>query len=248
MRVVAVRYTDDVARLAGFLETLGLSRRTTAHSGGFVDLLAGRGIVMVHAAASSNSHVPAGGAELCLETDDLDLAAAELAAAGIEAVRWDESYGEHLGIRDPRGDGIWVNAAMTDFYGYDRHDPRPNDLALVAIRFSSDFAADAGFYAGLGFATRAGSNEHWTSLASPGGVIGLHPPAGTVPQGPVSADNPAAPPALATLSFETHEPLAELRDRLQAKGIAATLTPEGPAPRVTVVDPDGVEIEIHVAP
>jgi catechol 2,3-dioxygenase-like lactoylglutathione lyase family enzyme len=246
MRVAVVRYTSDVARLAGFYEALGASRRTESRTGGFVDLVAGRGIVMVHAAADSQNRVPAGGAELSFEVDDLDEAQRTL--ADLQPVRWDESYGEHLAIRDPRGDGIWIDAAMTDFYGYELHDPRPNDLELLATRFSNDLRRDAAFFASLGFAVRAGSSEHWTSLASSGGVIGLHPATGPLPAGPRSPDNPAAPPALVTISFETHEPLPQLHDRLLNRGIACALDADGPAPHVTVTDPDGVEIEIHVAP
>ena len=61
-------------------------------------------MLIVHAASSSTNHVPPGGAELSFETDDLDSTASHLAGADpviSEPIRWDESCGEHLAIRDP---------------------------------------------------------------------------------------------------------------------------------------------------
>ncbi len=248
--VLAVRYCADVPATAAFYETLGLTRRVSTPGDTFVSLLAGDGLLMLHPAGSADTGVAPGLAELSLEVSDLDGTAAALRDAGIHAVRWDESYGRHLGIRDPRGDGIWINEVQRDLYGYRGHDAAPNDMNLLAVRFSADFAADAAFYAGLGFAARPGASEHWTPLeARPParGVIGLHPPGGELPAGPHSPDNPVAPPALVDVSLETHEPLDAVRARLQRAGLAAGLE-GGPAPNVQVRDPEGVAVEIHVRP
>jgi hypothetical protein len=140
---------------------------------------------------------------------------------------------------------------MRDLYGYRKHEPRPNDMNLIAVRFSETFALDTAFYARLGFSPRPAASQHWTALELVGtgaGVIGLHPPNGALPVGPHSPENPAAPPALIDLSFETHEPLADLVRRLSATGLPAELVGDGPAPHVDVTDPEGVQIQIHVAP
>lgn len=248
LTVVAVRYCADVPAMATFLEKLGLTPRLSSESGGFVTLNAGDGLVMLHSASEALSGMPAGSAELAFEAVDLD--AAEQLLAPLEPVRWDESYGQHLGFRDPRGDGIWVIESQRDLYGYRAHDAAPNDLNLLAIRFTQDMAAEAQFYRQFGYEVRGPMSEHFTPLAGTGaahGVIGLHPPNPALATGPQSPDNPVGPPAVITLSFETHEPLDDLQRRLNAVGIDARPM-GGPAPHLCVDDPEGNEIELHIAP
>jgi catechol 2,3-dioxygenase-like lactoylglutathione lyase family enzyme len=249
--VVAVRYTDDVPRMARFLDAVGLSRRISSSNERFVDFVAGNALVMLHNAADGFTHIAPGGTELAVEVSDLDATVAFLRRQGFDPLEWDESYGRHAAIRDPRGDGIWITERMRDFYGYRRNEPQPNDLNLIAVRFSATFAADTAFFARLGFSPRRGASEHWTALELVGtgaGVIGLHPVAGALPVGPYSAENPAAPPALIDLGFETHEPPAELVERLRATGLSAELVGDGPALHVDVTDPEGLQIQIHTAP
>jgi hypothetical protein len=248
--VLAVRYCADVPAVAAFYETLGLSRRVSTPTDGFVALVAGDGLVMLHSAGNAQTGVSAGLVELSLEVSDLDAAADRLIELGLEPVRWDESYGQHLGIRDPHGDGIWINEVQRDLYGYREHHASPNDLNLLAIRYTDDFAADSAFYGPLGFASRTNASEHFTPLEGhppAHGVIGLHPHGASTPSGPHAPDNPVAPPLLVEVSFETHEPLDRLADRLRALGITSQLE-GGPAPNVRVTDPEEVEVEIHIAP
>lgn len=248
--VVAVRYCADVPTMARFMATLGLSARISNDDGSFVDMFAGKALVMLHSASGGQTHIGPGGAELSFEVSDLDETVAFLRRQRLEPLEWDESYGRHAAIRDPRGDGIWINERMRDLYGYRQHDPQPNDMNLIAVRYSETFAADAAFFAQLGFAARPGALPDWTALELLGtgaGVIGLHAPVGELPHGPYSPDNPAAPPALVNLSFETHEPLAELQARLGAAGMDAESV-GGLAPHVNVTDPEGIRIEIHIAP
>jgi hypothetical protein len=248
--VLAVRYCADVPLIAAFFETIGLTRRISTRGDGFVELVAGDGVLMLHSAGNALTAMPPGSAELSLEVTDLDATADYLAALGLDPVRWDESYGEHLGIRDPHGEGIWITEVQRDLYGYQAHDVRPNDLNLMAIRYSTDFAVDAAFFDPLGFRARPSASGHFTPLegAAPArGVIGLHPPAGDTKPTPLSPDNPVAPPLSIELSFETREPLADLEARLGALGIDARFE-DGPAPDVRVIDPEGVESEIHIRP
>jgi hypothetical protein len=248
--VAAVRHSSDVPAMAQFLQALGLSRRTSTSDDGFVDLVAGNALVLLHAADTGQTHIAPGGTELAIEVSDLDETVTFLRRHGFDPLEWDESYGRHAAIRDPRGDGIWITERMRDFYGYRHHDPHPNDMNLIAVRLSATCAADAAFFARLGFAARPGASAHWTALELVGtgaGVIGLHRPEGNPPVGPSSPDNPAAPPALVELGFETHESLIGLRDRLAVAGVASDVV-DGPAAHVEVTDPDGMPIQVHVAP
>lgn len=247
--VTAVRYCADVPTVATFFETIGLTRRISSRTEGFVELVAGDGVLMLHAAGNAQSAMPPGSAELSFEVADLDETAGYLTGLGLDPVRWDESYGEHLGIRDPRGEGIWITEVQRDLYGYRAHRATPNDLNLMAIRYSTDFGTDAAFYGQLGFDARPGASEHFTPLEGepPRGVLGLHPPTAEIDPRPLSTDNPMAPPLSVDLSFETHEPLLDLEARLHALGIGARFV-DGPAPNVRVVDPEGVESEIHIRP
>jgi len=43
-------------------------------------------------------------------------------------------------------------------------------------------------------------------------------------------------------------PLTDLAARLDAAGLEWELVADGPAPHVVVSDPEGIEIQIHVAP
>ena len=246
--VLGVRYCADVPAMLGFFRTLGLTPMLASASGNWVQLRAGDGLVMLHAARDAHTHMPPGSAELSFEVDDLDAAADRLTP--LDPIRWDESYGRHLGIRDPHGDGIWINERQHDLYGFRAYDEGGNDLNLLAVRFSDDFATDAAFYAGLGFRARAGANDDFSPLAGSGdahGVVGLHPPNPAWRAGPMSPDNPMAPPAVISLSFETHENQAALLARLRAAGVSADPV-GGPAPHVLVLDPEGAPIEIHIAP
>lgn len=248
--VVAVRYCSDVPTMARFLETLGPSTRISNDDGTVAEMVAGHALVMLRPAAEGRSHVGPGGTELSIEVSDLDQTIAFLRRQRLDPLEWDGPDGRHAAIRDPRGDGIRITERMRDSDGYRQHDPRPNDMNLIAIRFSERFTADTAFYAQLGFAPRPGASPHWTFLellGSGAGVIGLHPPNGELAHGPYSPDNPAAPPALVDLGFETHEPLPDLRARLTGAGVDGE-TVGGPAPYVEVTDPEGIRIQIHIAP
>jgi hypothetical protein len=246
--VLAVRYCADVPGMTTFFETLGLTRVLSSEHGHWTQLRAGDGLVMLHAAGNAHTGMPVGTAELSFEVDDL--AAAEAVLAPLDPISWDESYGRHLGIRDPHGDGIWINERQHDLYGFRRHEGGRNDLNLLAVRFSEDFAADAAFYAQLGYEARPSATDDFSPLEGRGaahGVVGLHPPNPGWRSGPNSPDNPVSPPAVISLSFETHENQAALLARLLAAGVTAEPV-GGPAPHVHVTDPEGADIEIHIAP
>ena len=60
-----LRFTADVEAMRAFLETLGLRSRIESERGGWVDMLAGRGMVALHDAASSSDRRPGPGRRVC---------------------------------------------------------------------------------------------------------------------------------------------------------------------------------------
>ena len=50
-----LRFSADVPAMRAFLETLGLRSRIESERGGWVDMVAGRGMVALHDAASSST-------------------------------------------------------------------------------------------------------------------------------------------------------------------------------------------------
>lgn len=121
MRVVPVRFTDDVPGMRRFLEALGLEADISSDSGAWVALYGAVGGVGLHAAAAAESPRTSGETSLSFESDEpLEDVAARLRAAGFEADVVDESYGRTLLTVDPDGEHIAVNAVMTDLHGYSR--------------------------------------------------------------------------------------------------------------------------------
>jgi hypothetical protein len=81
-----LRFTDNVQAMRAFLETLGLRSRIEAERGGWVDMVAGRGMVALHDAASSSTGAKAGDTSLSFEADDIDELKQRLEAAGYQEV------------------------------------------------------------------------------------------------------------------------------------------------------------------
>lgn len=250
------RYSTDVPAMVRLLEVAGLTTIISSTSGRFAILVGRNGRVGVHATSNTVTGSPAGGTTLSFEVPDVDAAAAELQGAGLDVVTWDESYGRHAGVHEPRGGGVWINEEMRDFYGYEQvapaADPRPVDV--ITVYFTPDFAAAEEFFAHFGFhhvrSPRSGGDEDpsWRSLrsAEPLGVVGLHH-AERVPDFPAgSPADPVAPPSLVALGLETAEPLEEVAAALRTAGFAdAVVVDEGGDVHVSVSDPDGKRIEIH---
>ena len=99
-----VRFTDDVKAMQAFLEAMGLRPRIEAEAGGWVDMVAGGGMVALHSAASSATGGKPGQTSLSFEADDLTSLANQLREAGCEGVSvHDEAYGKVLTCSDPLG-------------------------------------------------------------------------------------------------------------------------------------------------
>lgn len=235
-----LRYSANVPAMVAFLEELGLRRRISSE--GFAELAAGAGRVMVHGASTE---YPAGETYLSLFTPSLETAA----PAGVEITIWDESYGRHGLLTGPFGEQIWINEDMADTYGYEvgtDEVPAP-ELVASAIRETPDFAGDREFFSRLGFVPAPGGNEWFEALQGPGtaGVIGLHAPSERSRLVREDSSDPRGRMPYARLGFQTAEELEALSSRLTAVGYPARVVEADGLRKVHVVDPDGIEIEIH---
>jgi hypothetical protein len=134
-----LRFTDDVAAMRDFLGLLGLAPRVESQRGGWVDLVAGAGMVALHDAAGSATGGRPGQTNLSFESADLDALAARLSDAGWDdATIWDEAYGRVLSVTDPAGERLWVDGYNDDDYGYDVHRPeRDGRWSVMPVRSTS---------------------------------------------------------------------------------------------------------------
>jgi len=122
-----LRFSDDVPALRAFLETLGLRSRIESERGGWVDMVAGSGMVALHDAASSSSGAKAGDTTLSFEADDIDELKDRLLVAGYPDVTiWDEAYGRVLSVTAADETVIWIDERNDDLYGYKLHDAHPD--------------------------------------------------------------------------------------------------------------------------
>ena len=100
-----LRFTADVPAMRRFLETLGLKSRVESEHGGWVDMVAGRGMVALHDSASSATGAKPGETGLSFEADDIEELKERLQAAGYDdATVWDEAYGRVLSVTAPVDD------------------------------------------------------------------------------------------------------------------------------------------------
>lgn len=237
------RSTAHPRRMVAFLEALGLHRTVEGDQDGTTFLWGRSGMVAVFDAASDSGPAPVGQTQLSFETPDLGAAEAHLTGRGRKVTVWDDEGEQRSGgTFDPQGAGVFMRESERDADDAGSDHPRvPVDV--VAVRESADFAADEEFFAGFGF-TRAYGDENWMALAGRGdaGVIGLHAPWGEDRGG---ATTTKGAPALVHLGFQTDGGLEPVAERLRAAGLEPRVSDRSGA--LVVVDPDGVEIEVHPA-
>lgn len=239
-----VRFTDDLGGMQAFMLALGLRPRLESDTGGWVDMVAGGGMVALHSAKDAVRHVPSGFTSLSFEADDIGAVARRLEAAGVREVSvYDEAYGRVLTCDDPIGHQVVVDERNQDLYGYHEHDlvGVAASLRVMPIRFTDPLGPYGGFLAALGLSRRGDPSEHFTAYTLGGGadgVVGLHPVSGRE-----SAS--MAEPGAVHLSFETWEPLPDVAARLGAAGFAAQIRSEGFGDVLSVVDGDGEPVEVQ---
>jgi hypothetical protein len=243
-----VRFTDNVEHMRRFLEALGLRPRVEAAGGGWVDLVAGAGMVALHSAKDSERQAPSGLTSLSFEAVDIDVLANRLESAGVaDVVVYDEAYGRVLTCRDPLGDQIAVDERSADPYGYRVHEPtgvRPG-WRVMPIRFADPLGPYGGFLSAFGLEPRGEPNAHFTAYALGGGddgLVGLHPPTERqLADGsrPMTTESGAV-----ALSFETAEDLSDVADRLGAAGFEPRIRTEVFGDVLAVLDGDGQDVEV----
>ncbi len=254
-RVFPMRFSADPPGMGRFLETLGLCRVLESGNGVYATFEGAAGSVAVHSVEHADSAVGDAVTTLNVLVEDVDVAAAALREAGLEADAWDEAYGRQGAVRTPRGTSVGLNeATQADLYGYrviDGADAAP-PLDVVAVWYSDDFAGDAAFLAHLGLAPEGPLDDPWWCAlrgAGGAGAIGLHAPGTVAAAGPVVPSGWLEHPALVRLGFETREPLDALVSRLRGAGYgSAALTADEAGPKVVLTDPDGQYLEIHPRP
>jgi hypothetical protein len=123
-----LRFSADVDAMRAFLETLGLNSLIESERGGWTVLLAGRGAVSLHDAATSDTGGQPGQTSLTFEAEDIDELKDTLANAGYDdATIWDEAFGRVLSATAPDGTKLWIDERSKDMYGYKVHRTRPDD-------------------------------------------------------------------------------------------------------------------------
>lgn len=237
--VAAIRFTDDVDSMRSFLELLGLSPRVTA--GGWADMRAGNGAVWVHDRESAAEPQPNGATCLSGEVTDLDALADRLRDAGLTPMVLDEAFGRSVTVIDPMGAEVLIQERQTDFYGYNKHAPQPDERLVVApVRFTEPSGPYVPFLMALGLRQEGHADEWYASYVGDG-QIGLHHDDGT--NDALQTGNGAT----VHLTFITSEDLEHLASRLEAAGHPATITRDEFVSFVEVTDPDGHPVQIHAA-
>jgi hypothetical protein len=238
-----VRFTDNIDEMRAFLEILGLRARIESERGGWVDMVAGYGIVALHDAATSDTGGVSGETRLSFEADDLDELARRLDAAGVADVTvYDEAYGRSLRCRDPLGDEIRVDGRSDDLFGYALHEAEGDERwRVMPVRFTDPHGPYGGFLVALGLVRQGAPDESFVIHVGPqdAGQVGLHHT--------YEGELPLVPgPGAVHLTFETTEPLDEVADRLVGKDFEdAVVTSEDWGSMLTVTDPDGREMQVH---
>ncbi|MEV8372022.1 VOC family protein [Kribbella sp. NPDC056861] len=122
-----LRFTDQVAGMRAFLEALGLRSRIESERGGWVDMVAGRGMVALHSATGSTTGAAQGETKLAFEADDIDELLGRFEAAGYDdASIFDEAFGRVLTASGPDGAKLWIDERSKDLYGYKLHAAEPD--------------------------------------------------------------------------------------------------------------------------
>jgi hypothetical protein len=244
-----VRFTDGMPKMRGFLEALGLRARVESERGGWVDIVAGAGMVALHSAAGSDPEARDGETRLSFEGLDLGALADQLSHAGFpDATVWDEAYGRVLSVTGPLGDQIWVDGYNDGNYGLRVHEPqRDARLSVMAVRFADPAGPMSEFLKAFGLSTRSvaagerGGIQDFAVYEGHTGLVALH---SGRPETRIIAG-----PGAVQLGFETRQPLADLAIRLTKAGHRdAMVRPLELGEVLYVTHPDGQPVVVLRAP
>lgn len=114
MRVMPIRYTDDVAASVAFYRALGLELGAVSRPGKWAELSGRGGVLAIHVAAADCEER----CELAFEAEEpLEAVVARLRAAGFpggEIV--DQNFGRSLTVTDPDGVAVQINEQDRTLY------------------------------------------------------------------------------------------------------------------------------------
>ncbi|WP_446664219.1 VOC family protein [Flexivirga sp. B27] len=252
LTVQPLRFTDNIDEMTRLLSALGMSVSITSDKGGWVVLAGRAGTVALHSASGATSGATQGQTTLCFEADDLDAVAHRLTEQGFgndehpaESMVYDEAYGRAISIT-VNGEEMTINGRSEDLYGYTSTGvsagPDTGDLRVTPIRFVDDQTSDRRLLESLGFTVAGEASRYFTQLELPdaGGSVGLHYI--------YSDELPIVPgPFAIQLTFQTATPLPEIVRRATSVGAQAQLEKSEVGDFVTIVDPDGQQIQVHAA-
>jgi hypothetical protein len=241
-----IRFTDNLEAMQGFLEILGLRPRILSERGGWVEMVAGGGMVALHDAASSVVGATSGDTCLGFDVDDVMDLARRLVDAGVDDVTvYDEAYGQVLSCTDPMGETLQVDSRSDDLYGYRvvHADAPSGGLGVVPIRFTDPRGPMGSWLEALGLTRVSGGDDAYVMYAAGGGAhgyVGLHA---------VYDDDVRPGRADALLTFVADEPVADVAARLAARGYTDARVERADFGSIlSVTDPDGQECQVHEAP
>jgi hypothetical protein len=243
-----IRFTDNLESMQGFLELLGLRPRILSEAGGWVEMVAGGGMLALHDAASSVVGAVSGDTCLGFEVDDVRELARRLLDAGVRDVTvYDEAYGQVLSCTDPLGESLQIDGRSDDLYGYRvvDADAPPAGLRVVPIRLTDPRGPMGTWLEALGLTRLGGGDDAYVMYAAGGGdhgYVGLHA---------VYDDDERVRPGRADvlLTFVADEPLADIAARLATHGFTDAVVKRADFGSVlSVTDPDGQECQVHEVP
>ncbi len=118
MKVMPIRYVEDVATTETFYATLGLNPDVRSRSGNWSEIGGSGGLVALHTAAAATPPRRPGDLDLCLVTEEaLETVASRLDSAGYphDGIA-DENFGRLLRVTDPDGLQIQINEHDPSLY------------------------------------------------------------------------------------------------------------------------------------
>lgn len=241
VEVRPLRFTAHLAQMREFLSLLGFSSRVRKQDL-WATMVGESGQVALHDVAISAAGGRSGETGLWFEASDLGALATQFAAAGFgDSTIEDEAWGRVLTVRGEGGAELGFDDRPTDFYGYEVDEPEPrHGITAVAVLYDVpagplDRLLEAAGLARLGEGNRDEGEGEAVRVyrANGGGLVALSASA---------ADDAVA--GRERLAFRTGEPLPALAGRLESAGHPDVRLA---GDRLSVRDPDGVEVEIRPA-
>lgn len=244
-----LRFSPRPAAMIDFFTSLGLRQTLGDADQTYATFDGATGSLGVHGAANTETGTVPLRTTLNFATADLDAAASELRAAGSEVRVWDETHGKQGAVLTSTGSVIGLNhSTQEDLYGgyaVPQQDVA-SSLDVVVIGNTDDVARDVTFFAAFGYRVASTDATGAVRLRADGdvGILVLQPGQ------PSSSDSihgdQFGPPYAVSLGFETSEPLDALAARLTGAGHPAQVLEGDSGSYVSLVDPDGEVLLIHL--